>query len=74
MNFSEIWSAIVGTVKPVKSILGLYVLIFVFPLSIPLVIAYGAYSRLFNDVTNKVNTGVAIVLVACPHKLYHFLS
>jgi len=65
MNFSELWSWVVNTVKPVRSIFGFYVLIFVFPLSIPVFIAYEAHSRLFDDMTSKVNSGAAMVIASC---------
>jgi hypothetical protein len=65
MSFSELWSGVVNTVKPVRSILGFYVLMFVFPLSIPLFIAYETHSRLFDDATDKVNSGVALVIGIC---------
>ena len=65
MTFPELLSAIVGTVNPIKSIFGLYVLMFMLPLVIPLIIAYEAHSRLFDGVTNKVNAGAGIALCVC---------
>ena len=65
MDLSEFWSTIIGTVRPVKNIFGLYVLIYVLPLSIPVLIALEAHPRLFDELTNKVNTGAAIVIGSC---------
>ena len=65
MNVSDYWSMVVNTIKPVRSIFGFYVLIFLFPLSIPLAVVANTYSRLFNDATNQVNVGAAVIIGIC---------
>jgi hypothetical protein len=52
-----------GLFKPIKSVFSLYLLMYLFPLSIPVIIAMSMYDLMI--IENKINTPVAIIVGIC---------
>jgi len=64
MAFGDFWLTIVNSIKPIKTIFGFYVALYLFPLGFFLIIVYEAKDHLFvND--NQINTAVAALLGIC---------
>lgn len=65
MTFGNIWSTIVSTIKPIKTIFAFYVVLYLFPLAFFFLIGYEIKEKLFIDNTDEVNVAAAIILAIC---------
>lgn len=65
MAFGNFWSTVVNAIKPIKTIFGFYVALYLFPLAFFLLVGYETMKKLFIEKTHEVNVGAAIILVIC---------
>jgi len=65
MPFGDFWTTILNSIKPIKTIFGFYVALYVIPLAFIVMVGYDAKKNLFIRETNQINLPVAIMLAIC---------
>lgn len=64
MNFSKFLNNLTGLTRPIKSLFGLYMLMYLLPLGIPFYIVSMVWKGLIKD-DSSVNCGIAITIILC---------
>lgn len=65
MQFNDLWTGILNSIKPIKTIFSFYIVLYVLPSSFVALIGYKANKNLFMENACQLNLPAAIILAIC---------